>query len=96
MQRKNAQSLGDAIREFLRENRIDSKLNETRAIHSWHALMGKGISGYTQNIYIKNGVLYVHLTSAVLRQELQMSRERIIRMMNEHLGTEVITEIIFR
>lgn len=96
MQRKNTQSLGDAIREFLKENNIDSRLNETRAVHAWHALLGSGVSKYTQNIYIRNGILYVHLTSSVLRHELQMSRENLINMINKHLQCEVIKDIVFR
>ncbi|MGL5317721.1 MAG: DUF721 domain-containing protein [Bacteroidales bacterium] len=96
MQRKNTQSIGDAIREFLRENNIDGRLNETRAVHAWHALLGNGVSKYTQNIYIKHGVLYVHLTSSVLRHELQMSRENLIHMINKHLQGEVVKDIVFR
>lgn len=96
MQRKKTQTLGDAIRDFLRENNIDSRLNETRAIHAWHAILGSGVSKYTQNVYIKNGILYVHLSSSVLRQELQMSRENIKNMINKHLQAEVVKDIIFR
>ncbi|MGL5787346.1 MAG: DUF721 domain-containing protein [Bacteroidales bacterium] len=96
MQRKKTQTLGDAIRDFLRENNIDSRLNETRAVHAWHALLGSGVSKYTQNVYIKNGILYVHLTSSVLRHELQMSRENLINMLNKHLQSEVVKDIIFR
>lgn len=96
MQRKKTQTLGDAIRDFLRENNIDSRLNETRAVHAWHAILGSGVSKYTQNVYIKNGILYVHLSSSVLRQELQMSRENIKNMINKHLQAEVVKDIIFR
>ncbi|WP_289225572.1 DciA family protein, partial [Bacteroides acidifaciens] len=40
--------------------------------------------------------LYVHLTSAALRQELLMGREMLIRALNEKVGATVITNIIFR
>ena len=47
-------------------------------------------------LYIKNQVLYVHLTSAALRQELMMGRELLVRNLNRHVGAQVITNIIFR
>ena len=45
---------------------------------------------------IKNQILYVHLTSSVLRQELMMGREILVRNLNNHVGATVITNIIFR
>ena len=44
----------------------------------------------------KNQVLYVHLTSSVLRQELMMGRELLVRNLNQQVGAQVIVNIIFR
>ena len=44
----------------------------------------------------RNQTLYVHLTSAALRQELMMGREMLIRALNTKVGATVITNIIFR
>lgn len=51
---------------------------------------------YTRDLYIRNQVLYVHLTSAALRQELMMGRELLVRNLNQKVGATVITNIIFR
>ena len=48
------------------------------------------------NLYIRNQTLYVHLTSAALRQELMMGRELLVRTLNQRVGATVITNIIFR
>ena len=50
---------------------------------------------YTRNLYIRNQILYVHLSSAALRQELMMGRELLVRKLNEKVGANVITNIIF-
>ena len=42
------------------------------------------------------GCQYVHLTSAALRQELMMGREKLVRALNQKVGATVITNIIFR
>lgn len=53
-------------------------------------------AAYTSNLYIRNQTLYVHLTSAALRQELMMGREVLVRTLNQRVGATVITNIIFR
>ena len=53
-------------------------------------------ANYTSNLYIRNQTLYVHLTSAALRQELMMGREKLVRALNQKVGATVITNIIFR
>lgn len=96
MKHKNAQSIGEAIREFLAENKLDRRIDETNVIKAWTSVLGNAIAQYTSSIFIKNGVLYVQLSSAVLRHELQMSREKIRQRLNEYAGKEIIKEIIFR
>jgi predicted nucleic acid-binding Zn ribbon protein len=97
MKRQNIQSIGDAIRGFLDENRtFNRRLLESRLINSWSELMGPAIASYTSELEIRNRKLYVRLTSSVLRHNLMMSREQLIRKINEKLGGEVITDIIFR
>lgn len=51
---------------------------------------------YTENLYIRNQVLYVHFTSSVLRQELMMERKILVQKLNERVGSLVITDIVFR
>ncbi|MCH5329066.1 MAG: DUF721 domain-containing protein [Coprobacter sp.] len=96
MKKQEAQSVGEIISRILSEQKLDIKLNETRLIKSWNTLLGEYVAGYTSKLYIHNRVLYVQLSSAVLRQELSMCRNMLIQKLNNHIGTEVITDIIFR
>jgi hypothetical protein len=45
---------------------------------------------------LKGNTLYVELTSAVLREELSYGKEKIISMINDELGREVVKEVILR
>ncbi len=58
--------------------------------------IGAGYCQLYQQLYIRNQILYVHLTSAALRQELMMGRDLLVRNLNRHVGAQVITNIIFR
>ena len=84
MKRNNAEPIGKLIRAYLRQESLESTLNEHRLINSW------------AEVFIKNQVLYVHLTSAALRQELMMGRELLVRNLNARVGAQVITNIVFR
>ncbi|NLZ73490.1 MAG: DUF721 domain-containing protein [Bacteroidales bacterium] len=96
MKKNNAASIGDLIRKYLRYEGLETPLNERRLIQAWDEVLGSSIAAYTRKLYIKNQILYVHLSSAPLRQELMMGRERLIKSLNEHVGATVITNIIFR
>lgn len=96
MKRNNAEQIGTLIRNFLRQECLETPLNERRLINAWPVVLGPTIAAYTRDLFIKNQVLYVHLTSAALRQELMMGRELLVRNLNRHVGAQVITNIIFR
>ena len=95
MKRQNALPIGDMICRFLREGGLESPLNEYRLIQAWETVLGKAIARYTGQMYIKNQTLYVHLTSPALRQNLQMSRQSLVKRLNEAVGAQVIVDIVF-
>ena len=96
MKRSNALPIGDMIRRFLREEGLESPLNEYRLIQAWETVLGKAIAKYTGKLYIKNQTLHVHITSPALRQNLQMSKQTIIHRLNEAVGAQVIIIIVFQ
>ena len=96
MKRNNAEPIGKLIRIYLRQESLESPLNEHRLINAWAEVLGPAIASYTRDLFIKNQVLYVHLTSAALRQELMMGRELLVRNLNAQVGAQVITNIVFR
>ena len=96
MRRNNAEHIGDVIRLFLRQQGLESPLNEYRLVQAWKDVVGPAMARYTSSLYIKNQTLYVHLTSAVLRQELMMARELLVKNLNQQVGAQVIVNIVFR
>ena len=95
MRRSKSLPISDLVYRFLREEGLESPLNEYRLIQAWGTVLGKGIAKYTGQMYIKNQTLYVHLTSPALRQDLQMSRKILANRLNEAIGTQVIIDIVF-
>ena len=95
MKRNDTEKLDDVIMQLLRQEGLETPLNQYRLIDSWKDVVGPVIFRHTTNIYIKNQTLYVQLSSSVIRQELQMGRELLIKNLNSRVGAQVITNIIF-
>ena len=96
MKRTEAESIGDLIQGFLETEKLDTKMYELRASAMWSEVVGPGVNRYTINRYVKDGILYVRLSSAPLRNELMLGRSILVKRMNEAIGHEVIKDILFR
>ncbi|MEI7523582.1 MAG: DUF721 domain-containing protein [Mariniphaga sp.] len=96
MKRSEFQSLGSAIQDYLKKEKIDGKLAELEAVNMWESIIGKQISRATTSIFIKDGVLYIHLSSSIVRNELFMMRNEIIQAINMRIGRRVVKAIILK
>ena len=59
-------------------------------------LMGNGVNNYTTAIELKHSVLYVQLSSSVLREELSYGNEKIVKMLNESIGKDIVKKLVLR
>jgi predicted nucleic acid-binding Zn ribbon protein len=96
MRKKNAQPLAEVIQEYLKALGIDRRIKEQRIVKEWEAILGTLVSRATSKIYIYNKVLFVTLSSSVIRNELFMIKQSIIQALNERAGEELITDIVFK
>jgi predicted nucleic acid-binding Zn ribbon protein len=96
MRRSKTISLAEAVNDYIKEMNLGGKLSEVSVIGSWEEIVGKAISSRTTKIYIKDHVLYVHLSSSVVRNELLMLREALKERLNKKAGSEVIKDIVLR
>ncbi|MGB5819352.1 MAG: DUF721 domain-containing protein [Saonia sp.] len=95
--RKNTNlPLSDALQEFIKENRLQKGMDKVDAREAWASLMGNGVNNYTTAIELRNDILYVSLSSSVLREELGHGKSKIIRMLNEELGKEIVKKLVLR
>jgi hypothetical protein len=92
----NEGSIGDVLKEFIKKNKLQAGMDKIDVEDAWKSLMGNGVNSYTKEVVLKETTLYVYLTSAVLREELSYGKQKIINMINDELGKEVIKEVILR
>ncbi|MCQ2065679.1 MAG: DUF721 domain-containing protein [Bacteroidaceae bacterium] len=96
MKRTNTENIGGVIMQYLRENGLETPLNEHRLIDAWPEIAGPTVAGYTTGLQIYNQVLFVSIASAALKNELMMRRSELVKRLNAHVGAQVITQIVIR
>lgn len=96
MKRTNAETVGQIIQHYLETEKLDTKIYELQVAELWADVVGSGVNRYTVNRFVKDGCLFVRLSSATLRNELMLGRSILVKRLNEAVGREVIKDIIFR
>ncbi|MFY0713965.1 DUF721 domain-containing protein [Seonamhaeicola sp. NFXS20] len=89
-------SIKDALKEFVETNNLEKGLDKVNVADAWANLMGNGVNNYTTSVNLQRDTLYVQLSSSVLREELSYGKQKIIDMLNEELGKEIIKKLILR
>ncbi|MBP1650913.1 MAG: hypothetical protein H6Q26_1070 [Bacteroidetes bacterium] len=89
-------TMGDALRDFMDKSRMKPRLTEVRIRENWEQIMGKTISRYTESIQLIDGKLLISTSVAPLKQELSYSKDKIIKLVNEMLGEQVVREVVIR
>lgn len=89
-------SISDLLKEFVDNNKLQPGLDKVNVKDAWAQMMGNGVNNYTTAIQLERDTLYVQLSSSVLREELSYGKEKIIKMLNESIGKDVIKKLVLR
>ena len=95
MFRRDVKSIKDLVMQNLRENGLEMPLLQKRLIDAWPEVAGPSVARFTREVSIYNQVLYVKLSSPVLRTELSMRRQTLIDKLNHIVGARIITDVRF-
>ena len=86
--------IGDILKEFVETNKLQGGLDKIEVRDVWESIMGNGVNHYTTAVKLERHTLYIQLSSSVLREELSYGKEKIISMLNEALGKELIKKLV--
>lgn len=89
------QSFKDAFGKFLKEEQLELTFKQKSLIESWERIMGRPISARTTKISFQGKTMFVHLSSAPLKQELTNNRTIVLERIAEHMGEGVVEEVRF-
>jgi hypothetical protein len=98
MARKTLQSIdrvGDVLGNSLKRLDLSSRLDEYGVWPIWNEVVGKTIAVNAQPEKIRNGTLFVKVTSPVWMQQLQFMKQMIAEKLNQRLKREIVKNIFF-
>ena len=70
------------------------KLAEGSLPDVWRKVVGEVVAAQTRQVRFVQGTLYVHVTSSIIRSELMMQREALVRSINKKLGTDLVQSVV--
>ena len=89
MKRREAKSVREIIEEVVARAGLTDVMASHRACYMWADVVGAGINRYTSRRYVEGDVLHVFLTSAVVRSDLMMFRDRLLAELNRRAGASL-------
>jgi len=92
----NLIKLGDAISKIFNEEKLDEKYSVYAIRNGWEGIVGPTVAKHTKQINYLNGLLYVSIDSAVVRNELSYVKEDIIQKVNHFCGKRLVKELVLK
>lgn len=90
------EKISSSLDKTLNKLGIKKKVREEMALYYWKEVAGPKISSKARAEFIKNGILFVGVTSSVWSQQLFFFKDNLIKKLNQRLGDRVVKDIYFR
>ncbi len=90
------QSLGSVLSDLVDRYGYRERFDAARAVEAWPEVAGEAIANVTEQVWMRHGALHVKVRSSAWRHQLQFQRQQWRERMNQHLGREVVDEVVFR
>ena len=84
--RKDAQGMSELVKQFIQEMKLTSGFNCQRVFEAWDAV--SGASRYTVGRYFRDGMLYITISSSVVRNQLYFQKDLLVRRINDVLKND--------
>ncbi len=86
--------MADAIQSWMKVNHLEDKFAESDITLSWPLIAGPMIARHTRRIRIENKILKIEVDNAPLREQLNLSKSRILKLVNEKAGRQLVIECL--
>ena len=93
---KTTSTMKEAMESLLESYRLKGKYKQVQLINNWERIMGKPIAVRTTDLYVHKNILFVTVSSAPLKNELNFSKHKIIELFEREMGKGIIDDIVIR
>ncbi len=94
MPKQNLQSIGSVITQFLKENRLEKKIDISSLTTNWKNIAGDMVANHTKRMFLKDDTLFLEVDSAALKNELHFLKDQLIKNVNHFLEKELVKQLV--
>lgn len=88
--------MGDLLEEFFSRPYVAAKVAEGKLPDTWRTIVGDRVADMTTRLSLENHVLYVHVTSSVVRSELFYRRDALAAEINRLSCVRLVNVVIIK
>lgn len=86
--------ISEVIRKWLKVHHLEDRYLQADIKSAWEEMMGPVVARHTKSISLDNKIIKIRVDNAPLRQELFMSRTRIVSLINQRAGRQIALECL--
>lgn len=86
--------ISEVIQKWLKVHHLEDRFLQADIKAAWEEMMGPMVARHTKNISLDNKIIKIRVDNAPLRQELFMSRTRIVALINQRAGRQIALECL--
>ena len=92
--KRKPEALGNVVGAFLKESKLDLRVEQASVVPEWEQLVGKQIATVTKPISVtRDGTLFVAVKTNAWMTELSLMEPQILRALNAKAGRERVRKI---
>ena len=96
MRRTKTQRIGDILEEFFQRPYVARKIAEGKLPQFWREVVGESVANITDDIRLENNILYIKVSSSVVRNDLFYRRDQLMELINQRAGMRLVNAVIIR
>lgn len=94
MSYNNENTLSSVLKAMFSDEKTKPMFLQTKIEGAWRKQMGTTVNNYTDEISLRNRILYIKISSSSLKQELLYSKDTIIEFANKICEEEYVTQVV--
>lgn len=96
MKEGKAKGIDELVWKVLRQMGLEQRFKEQEVCDVWQEVVGPAFASRTRKVSMADGRLFVVFDSAVVRNEILLVKEGLMRALNDRVGSGVVKEIIIK
>ncbi len=96
MKRTQTRRIGDILEEFFKRPYVARKIAEGKLPEFWREVAGEYVASVTNEVRLERGILYISVSSSVVRNDLFYRRDQLAELINSRAGVQLVNAVIIR